>query len=79
MRLVLLLPTMQAPARQVPEWLDHEGVELVITGAAREPGRELGMELDPQADQVHDAHLFRDLRIRPGDLPVEPMRSGKLR
>ena len=63
----------------VPEWLDHEGVELVIIGAARDPGRELGLELDPQGEQVHDADLFRDLRIRPGDLPLEPLRSGKLR
>jgi hypothetical protein len=62
-----------------PEWLDHEGVELVVIGAAREPGRELGLELDPRAEQVHDADLFRDLRIRPRELPVEPLRSGKLR
>jgi hypothetical protein len=62
-----------------PEWLDHEGVELVIIGAARDAGRELGLELDPQGEQVHDADLFRDLRIRPGDLPLEPLRSGKLR
>lgn len=62
-----------------PEWLDHEGVELVIIGAAGEPGRELGLELDPQTEQVHDADLFRDLRIRPGDLPLDPLRSGKLR
>ena len=62
-----------------PEWLDHEGVELVIIGAAREPARELGLELDPQGEQAHDADLLRDLRVRPGDLPLEPLRSGKLR
>ena len=62
-----------------PEWLDHEGVELMIIGASREPARELGLELDPQAEEVHDADLFRDLRIRPEDLPLEPLRSGKLR
>ncbi|HEY2319234.1 MAG TPA: hypothetical protein VGH67_13105 [Solirubrobacteraceae bacterium] len=62
-----------------PEWLEHEGLELVIIGATREPGRELGLELDPQAEEVHDADLFRDLRIRPEDLPLEPLRSGKLR
>lgn len=61
-----------------PEWLDHEGVELVLIGAARDPGRELGLELDPQAERVHDADLFRDLRIRPGELPDEALRSGKL-
>jgi hypothetical protein len=62
-----------------PEWLDHEGVELVIIGAARDPARELGLELDPQGEQLHDADLLRDLGIGPGDLPVEPLRSGKLR
>jgi hypothetical protein len=34
---------------------------------------------DPQAEQLHDADLFRDLRVRPGDLPPEPLRSGRLR
>jgi hypothetical protein len=62
-----------------PEWLDHEGVELMIIGASREPGRELGLELDPQTEQVHEADLLRDLRIRPGDLPLQPLRDGKLR
>jgi hypothetical protein len=37
------------------------------------------LELDPQTEQAHDADLFRDLRIRPRDLPLEPLHNGKLR
>ena len=47
--------------------------------AAQEPRRELGLALDPQAEQVHDAGLVRDMRIRPEELPPDPLRSGKLR
>jgi hypothetical protein len=62
-----------------PEWLDHEGVELVLIGAGRDVEAELGIELDPDHERVHDAHLFRTLRIQPGELPLEPLRSGTLR
>jgi hypothetical protein len=61
------------------EWLEHEGVELVLIGAAAAAARELGIELDAEAESVHDADLFETLRLKPEDLPVEPMRSGKLR
>jgi hypothetical protein len=29
-------------------------------------------------EQLHEADLFRDLRIRADELPVEPLHSGKL-
>jgi hypothetical protein len=61
-----------------PEWLDHEGVELVVIGAARAAERELGIELDAEEERIHDADLFQALRVRPADLPVEPLRSGRL-
>lgn len=61
-----------------PAWLDHPGVELVLVAAAHDPEGELDLQLDPQLEQLHEADLFRDLRIRPDELPVEPLHSGKL-
>jgi hypothetical protein len=61
-----------------PEWLDYEGVELVLIGVAPAAARELGIELDTEDERIHDADLFEQLRIRPGDLPVDPLRCGKL-
>jgi hypothetical protein len=61
-----------------PEWLDYERVELVLIGALRAATRELGIDLDPEDERIHDADLFTDLRIRPGELPTEPLRTGKL-
>ncbi|HWE11284.1 MAG TPA: hypothetical protein VG325_18185 [Solirubrobacteraceae bacterium] len=52
-----------------PEWLDHEGLELVMIGAARDPAGELGIDLDPRTEEDHDADLFRTLRIQPSELP----------
>jgi hypothetical protein len=62
-----------------PEWLDHEGVELVMIGAARDPARELGIDLDPRTEEAHDADLFRTLRLQPSELPLEPLSRGRLR
>jgi hypothetical protein len=61
-----------------PEWLDYEGVELVVIGAAGAASRELGIELDAEKEHLHDADLFETLRIAPGEMPLEPLRSGKL-
>jgi hypothetical protein len=49
-----------------------------VIGAARTAARELEIELDTEDERIHDADLFRELRIQPGDAPLEPLRSGKL-
>lgn len=61
-----------------PEWLDHERVELVVIGAASDPQGELGIELDAEEERIHDADLLQKLRIQHGELPLEPLRGGKL-
>lgn len=61
------------------EWLEHEGVELVVIGAAAAAARELGIELDAEAESIHDADLFETLRLNPTDVPVEPLQGGRLR
>jgi hypothetical protein len=62
-----------------PEWLDYDGVELVLIAAARAPERELGVELDAEDQRLEDADLFRDLGLDPSDLPLDPLATGDLR
>lgn len=59
--------------------LDHERVELVLIGAAEDAERELGIETDAGDERLETADLFAELRIRPGELPVEPLDKGELR
>lgn len=54
------------------------GGELVVIGSARAAARELGIELDAEDERIHDADLFQALRVAPEELPVEPLRSGRL-
>jgi hypothetical protein len=54
------------------------GGEVVVIGAARAVARELGIELDAEDERIHDADLFQALRVVPDELPVEPLRSGRL-
>jgi hypothetical protein len=53
-------------------------IEPEASRALRAATRELGIDLDPEDERIHDADLFTDLRIRPGELPTEPLRTGKL-
>jgi hypothetical protein len=62
-----------------PGLLDYEGAELVVIGAAEDAKGELGIELDPEQEALHDADIWRQLRLRPGELPVEPLTGGELR
>jgi len=62
-----------------PSLLDYEGTELVLIGAAEDVESELGVELDPRSVELETADIFRRLRIRPGELPAEPIEEGRLR
>jgi hypothetical protein len=62
-----------------PDFLDHEGAEVVLIGAAEEASRELGIELDPEAERLDDADLFEALHVSPEGLAAEPVRTGRLR
>jgi hypothetical protein len=50
----------------------------VVIAAAGASARELDIELEPEEERIHDADLFQALRVRPGELPMEPLRSGRL-
>jgi hypothetical protein len=62
-----------------PRLLDYEGAELVVIGAAEDVESELGVRLDQDEERLETADLFRQLRIGPGELPVEPLERGELR
>jgi hypothetical protein len=61
-----------------PTLLDYEGTELVLIGAAEDVDAELGIELDPKDLDLETAGIFRRLRLRPGELPTEPIEHGRL-
>ena len=62
-----------------PDFLDHPGVELVLIGAADDPGTELGLDLDAEVERAARSTVFDDLRIRREDRPVEPLFQGEWR
>jgi len=62
-----------------PRFLDVEGTELVLVGAAEDPEAELGVQLDREQERLEHADIFRRLRIRPDELAVEPLARGELR
>jgi hypothetical protein len=42
------------------------------------PGHDFNIELDTEEEQIHDTDLFQALRVGPGELSMEPLRSGRL-
>jgi hypothetical protein len=62
-----------------PRLLDFRGVEIVLIGAAEDASEELGIDLDPDDEQLETADIFQKLRIPPGELPTEPLDRGELR
>jgi len=58
-----------------PEFLDHEGAELLLMGSAED--HELDIELDPERETEETADLFRELRLERDRHPVEPLLAGK--
>jgi hypothetical protein len=62
-----------------PDFLDHEGAELVLIGAAEDASAELGIEFDAQREQLATADVFGRLRLRPEEHPTEPLEKGEWR
>jgi hypothetical protein len=59
-----------------PEFLDYEGAEIVLIGAAEDAERELGIDFDTQCEGLETADLVRDLHLRIGkDVPAEPLKG----
>jgi hypothetical protein len=60
-----------------PDFLDHEGAELLVMGSAEDPGEELGIDLEPERETEATADLFKELRTVKERHPVEPLLAGK--
>jgi hypothetical protein len=66
-------------AEVTPEFLDHEGAELVLIGATKAPEQELGLALEPEDEREAEAAIFRDLRLERDRHPLEPLFQGEWR
>jgi hypothetical protein len=61
------------------DFLDHPGVELVLVGAADDPARELGIDLDAEVERAARNTIFEQLSLGRDDRPVEPLFAGEWR
>lgn len=60
-----------------PDFLDHEGTELVLVGAHDDPSEELGIALDPEEETRRSADLCKDLRMDCGTRRARPLFTGE--
>jgi len=59
-----------------PEFLDHEGAELVLIGGRVAPGDDLGIELEPEPEDEHSAEVFRVLHLHRSERVNKPLFEG---
>jgi len=59
-----------------PEFLDHEGAELVLIGGRDDLGEDLGIELIAQPEDEETALVFRDLHLSKSDRIIKPLFEG---
>lgn len=62
-----------------PDFLDHQGADIVLIGAAGDPARELGVDLDSEAERLGVRDLFEELRLSPERELVQPLEKGEWR
>jgi hypothetical protein len=59
-----------------PRFLDYEGAELMLIGAAENPEEELGLEFKSDRETLHTADVLRDLKL-PREVVREPLFEGE--
>lgn len=59
-----------------PEFLDFEGIEILLIGASDDVSQELGIELAADHEAETDAAIFRDLHLERTLHPVKPLFEG---
>jgi hypothetical protein len=59
-----------------PDFLDHEGAEIVLVGA-HQSLKELGLTLDAEQETEETAEIFNDLRVEKSLHPITPLLKGK--
>lgn len=60
-----------------PDFLDHEGTELVLIGAGHEPDEELDLDLQPENETDQTAEIFNDLKMERDRHPTRPLLEGE--
>lgn len=60
-----------------PNFLDHEGVELLLVGASADVSGELGIPLNSEDENEQTAEIFNELRLAKSEHPVKPLFEGK--
>ncbi len=60
-----------------PEFLDHEGAELILIGGRVAPDDDLGVELAPEPEDEDNAEVFRDLHLDRTDRTIRPLFQGE--
>ncbi len=61
-----------------PEFLNYEGAEILLIGAAENAEEELGIEFRPDKEDEHTADVLRDLKL-PREVAREPLFEGEWR
>ena len=64
---------MRTFAVDPPEFLDHEGAEIVLIAVEADAAEELGISLEPEHETVTTAEIFRDLKL---EQPLHPPRAA---
>jgi hypothetical protein len=62
-----------------PDFLDRQGVEFVLIGAAEDASEELRIDLDSEVERASRSSLFDDLRIARDEQNVAPLLAGEWR
>jgi len=60
-----------------PDFLDHEGAEILLVGARRGVVEDLGLELIREEETEATAEIFNDLRMERSVHPIEPLLKGQ--
>jgi hypothetical protein len=62
-----------------PAFLDFEGIEFVLIGAAEDVRQELGIDLKPERERIDRTDIFRELKLEPEEHPLQPLLKGEWR
>jgi hypothetical protein len=60
-----------------PEFMDHKNAQFLFIGAAEDVEKELGLKLQPQAENEATAEMFSDLGLEKELHKTEPLFTGK--
>jgi len=59
------------------EYLNYEGVEILLISSSEDVSRDLGFQLKPENETKETAEIYRDLKIQQNRLPVRPLFEGQ--